>query len=91
MATECSRNDGSKTQYYVVILDWLQGHSGALEWALESWIRGPLTVLLSKSGELISTKSSISIHVSCFYRSLLLLFVSCSVMSSILFKDNCDY
>ena len=44
MATECSRNDGSKTQYYIVILDRLQGRSGGLEWAPESWIRGFLTV-----------------------------------------------
>ena len=44
MATECSWNDGSKTQYYVVILDQLQGRSGALEQAPESRIRGPLTV-----------------------------------------------
>ena len=44
MATECSRNDGSKTQYYIVILDWLQGHSRGLEQAPESQIRGPLTV-----------------------------------------------
>ena len=43
MAMECSQNDGSKTQYYVVILDRLQGHSGALERALESQIRGSLT------------------------------------------------
>ena len=43
VATECSRNDGSKTQYYYVILDWLQGRSGALERAPESQIRGPLT------------------------------------------------
>jgi len=43
VATECSRNDGSKTQYYYVILDWLQGRSGALEQAPESQIRGPLT------------------------------------------------
>jgi len=43
VAMECSQNDGSKTQYYVVILDWLQGRSGALERALELWIRGPLT------------------------------------------------
>jgi len=42
VATKCSRNDGSKTQYYVVILDRLQGRSRALERALESWIRGPL-------------------------------------------------
>jgi len=45
VATECSQNDGSKTQYYVVILDRLQGRSGALERALESRIRGPLTVM----------------------------------------------
>ena len=40
---ECSQNDGSETQYYIVILDRLQGRSGALEQALESRIRGPLT------------------------------------------------
>ena len=40
---ECSQNDGSKTQYYYVILDRLQGRSGGLEQAPESWIRGPLT------------------------------------------------
>ena len=39
---ECSWNDGSKTQYYVVILDQLQGHSGGLEQALELRVRGPL-------------------------------------------------
>jgi len=43
VATECSRNDGSRTQYYIVILDWLRGHSGGLERASEWWIRGPLT------------------------------------------------
>jgi len=43
VATECSRNDGSKTQYYIVILDRLQGRSGGLERAPEWWIRGPLT------------------------------------------------
>ena len=43
---ECSRNDGSKTQYYVVILDRLQGRSGAPEQALESRIRGPLTIMM---------------------------------------------
>ena len=42
VATECSQNDGSKTQYYIVILDQLQGRSRALERALESRIRGPL-------------------------------------------------
>ena len=40
MATECSRNDGSKAQYYYVILDQLQGRSGALERAPGSWIWG---------------------------------------------------
>ena len=43
VATECFWNDGSKTQYYIVILDWLQDCSGGLERALESRIRGPLT------------------------------------------------
>ena len=41
---ECSWNDRNKTQYYVVILDRLQGRSRALERAPESWIRGPLTL-----------------------------------------------
>jgi len=49
MATECSQNDGSKTQYYVVILDWLQGRSRALEQAPESWIRGPLTEVRNRN------------------------------------------
>ena len=44
MAMECSWNDGSKTQYYVVILDWLLGRSGGLERAPEWRVRGPLTV-----------------------------------------------
>ena len=44
VATECSWNDGSKTQYYVVILNRLQDRSGGLERAPESWIRGPLTL-----------------------------------------------
>jgi len=39
---ECSRNDRSKTQYYIVILDRLQGRSRALERALGSQVRGPL-------------------------------------------------
>jgi len=43
VATECSWNDGSKTQYYIVILDRLQDRSGGVEQALESQIRGPLT------------------------------------------------
>ena len=46
MATECSWNDGSKAQYYVVILDRLLGHSGGLERAPEWHVRGPLTVAL---------------------------------------------
>ena len=41
---ECSWNDGGKTQYYIVILDQLQGHSGGLVRALESRVRGPLTL-----------------------------------------------
>ena len=43
MATECSWNDGSKAQYYVVILDRLLGRSGELERAPEWRVRGPLT------------------------------------------------
>jgi len=43
VATEHSRNDGSKAQYYVVILDRLQDRSGGLERAPELRIRGPLT------------------------------------------------
>ena len=52
MATECSWNDGSKTQYYIVILDRLQDRSRGLEQAPESRIRGPLTTLklMSRSG-----------------------------------------
>ena len=42
---ECSWNDGSKTQYYVVILDQLQGYSRGLVWALELRVRGPLTFI----------------------------------------------
>jgi len=40
---ECSWNDGSKTKYYYVIFDQLQGHSEELIWAPESFVRGPLT------------------------------------------------
>jgi len=43
VATECSWNDGSKAQYYVVILDQLLGRSGGLERAPEWHVRGPLT------------------------------------------------
>ena len=43
MATECSWNDGSKAQYYVVILDRLLDRSGGLERAPEWRVRGPLT------------------------------------------------
>jgi len=42
VAMECSWNDGSKTQYYYVILDRLPGRSGGLEWAPEWRVRGPL-------------------------------------------------
>ena len=55
MATECSQNDRSKTQYYYVILDQLQGRSGAPEWAPESWIRGPLTAINYDDLDLIVT------------------------------------
>jgi len=40
---ECSWNDRGKTKYYLVIFDQLQGHSRGLIWALESFVRGPLT------------------------------------------------
>jgi len=43
VAMECFWNDGSKTQYYYVILDRLRDRSGELERAPESRIRGPLT------------------------------------------------
>ena len=43
VATECSWNDRSKAQYYVVILDRLLGRSGGLERAPEWRVRGPLT------------------------------------------------
>jgi len=49
VATECSWNDGSKTQYYYVILDRLPGRSGGLERALEWRVRGPLTVAVSST------------------------------------------
>jgi len=42
VATECSWNNGSKTQYYYVILDRLLGRSGGLERVLEWRVRGPL-------------------------------------------------
>jgi len=50
VATECSWNDGSKTQYYIVILDRLPGRSGGLERAPEWRVRGPLTGRLTLSG-----------------------------------------
>jgi len=43
VAMECSWNDGSETQYYVVILDQLQGRSRGLEQVPELHVRGPLT------------------------------------------------
>ena len=45
---ECSWNDGSKAQYYVVILDRLLGRSGGLEQAPEWRVRGPLTVSITQ-------------------------------------------
>jgi len=42
---ECSWNDRGKTKYYIVIFGQLQGHSGGLIWALESFVRGPLILL----------------------------------------------
>jgi len=54
-AMECSWNDGSKTQYYYVILDRLQGHSGGLERAPELCVRGPLTATrLGKSSSVMA-------------------------------------
>ena len=47
MTMECSWNDGSKTQYYYVILDQLPGRSGGLERAPEWRVRGPLTFIPS--------------------------------------------
>jgi len=44
MAMECSWNNGSKTRYYIVILDRLQDRSRGLERALEPQIRGFLTI-----------------------------------------------
>ena len=43
VAMECSWNDGSKTQYYYVMLDRLPGRSGGLERAPEWRVRGSLT------------------------------------------------
>ena len=57
MATECSWNDGSKTQYYVVILDWLPGRSGGLERAPEWCVRGPLTGVLRRTQNIPRTRS----------------------------------
>jgi len=43
VATECSWNDRSETQYYIVILDRLQGRSRELEQIPELRVRGSLT------------------------------------------------
>jgi len=40
---KCSWNNGGETKYYIVIFDQLQGHSGGVIQALESFVRGPLT------------------------------------------------
>jgi len=39
---ECSWNDKGETKYYIVIFDQLQGYSGGVIWAPESFVRGPL-------------------------------------------------
>jgi len=49
VAMECSWNDESETQYYVVILDQLQGRSGGLERVPELRVRGPLTGFMAES------------------------------------------
>ena len=45
---ECSWNSRSETKYYVVIFDQLQGHSGEVIWAPESFIRDSLTSTTSE-------------------------------------------
>jgi len=56
VATECSQNDGSKTQYYYIILDRLQDCSGGVERALESRIRGPLTLTSQNKFEILVSR-----------------------------------
>ena len=59
MATECSWNDGSKAQYYIVILDRLLGRSGGLERALEWRVRGPLIPMsLSRRNQQMNSRRS---------------------------------
>jgi len=56
---ECSWNDGSKAQYYIVILDRLLGRSGGLEQALEWRVRGPLTPMsLSRRNQQMNSRRS---------------------------------
>ena len=59
VATEHSRNDGSKAQYYVVILDRLQDRSRGLERAPELRIRGPLTDNLYKMYVVVVTATTL--------------------------------
>ena len=67
MAMECSWNDGSKTQYYVVILDRLPGRSGGLERAPEWRVRGPLilTLLTTSFHILLLLQVSVSFYCGC--------------------------
>ena len=62
VATECSWNDGSKTQYYIVILDRLPGRSEGLERAPEWRVRDPLTVAVPRSNS-SRLEKSIEVHL----------------------------
>ena len=64
VAMECFWNDGSETQYYVVILDRLQGCSGGLEQVLELCVRDPLTDSLYLRNLMLA-------HQSCLLRYML--------------------
>jgi len=66
-------------------------HIGSCSAIQEDCKRTSSRVLLSKSGELISTKSYISVYILCSHRPLLLLSISCGVIPSNLLKDYCDY
>jgi len=57
---EYSWNNGGKTKYYLVIFDWLQGHSRGLIRTPESCVRGPL----------IPTASLLSFSVPFFTSSM---------------------
>jgi len=60
---ECSWNDGSKTQYYVIILYLLQDHSRELEQALESHVRGLLTDPLVRSMKISSIRYRLQVEM----------------------------